>query len=578
MSVSDFILMESAEAGGVSGGKWTDQETLLLLEAIELFRDNWSEIAEHVATKTKAQCILHFVQMPIGDVFFNSDDENNVVPKENGLPVSLTTENSSPKADHDTGTDVKDVADKTENEGDATDNQASSSPMEIPKPEEEDDSDRSLEFTENFTQKALKDAFEAVGSLFSPGEKLSFVEAGNPVMVLAAFLVRLVQPNVASASVHSFLKASSAKHSSEQLAARHCLPLEDPPDEKKKLADAERAATETVEGEIHKDENAHVERQNEETSNSAVEGISIQDDDKDENKESTSEEHKGKKDTSSEQKLVASTSSDILEFPSKHSLKDAEASGGSVSHTQLNFNHVKESENGASAMEELCRTQAPPTDKNSTSNSEKQDTEPFFMSNSVTEIEQSTGDKEAKEHVGKKNNTLVTKTDLDINKLKRAAVTALSAAAVKAKLLAEEEESQIRQLAILLAEKQLHKLETKLAFFGDLESVVLRVKEQLDRSKQRLFQERAQIIAQRLGMPASARPTSHHLLPSRAAAPASNFPNQALRPLMGANSLRPPISRPTMAPNPASSTLMPINAAGSSMHHNSDKFSSFGAK
>ncbi|XP_075476255.1 SWI/SNF complex subunit SWI3D-like [Primulina tabacum] len=569
MSVSDFILMESAEADGVSGGKWTDQETLLLLEAIELFRDNWSEIAEHVATKTKAQCILHFVQMPIGDVFFNSDDENNVVPKESGLPFSTTTENSSPKANHDIDTDVKDVTEKTENEGDATDNQASSSPMEIPKSEEVDDSHKSLEFMENFTQKALKDAFEAVGSLSSPGNKLSFAEAGNPVMVLAAFLVRLVEPSIASASVHSFLKALSAKHSSDQLAARHCLPLEDPPDDKKKLADSEGAATETVEDEILKDRNEHVEKQNEETPDSAVEGIRIQDDGKEENKESTSEEHKGKKDASSEQKLVVTTSSDKSEFPRKQSLKDAEASSVSASHIHLNFNHVKESENGNSAVE-LCQSEAPPKNKN---------TELFFMSNSVTEKEKCTGDEEVKEHVGGKKNSLVTKNDLDINKLNRAAVTAFSAAAVKAKLLADEEESQIRQLAILLVEKQLHKLETKLAFFGDLENVVLRVKEQLDRSKQRLFQERAQIIATRLGMPASAaRPTSHHLTPNRAPAPAANFPNQTLRPSMGTNSLRPPISRPIMAPNPASSPSMPINAAGSWMHPNSDKFSSFGSK
>lgn len=41
-----------------------------------------------------------------------------------------------------------------------------------------------------------------------------------------------------------------------------------------------------------------------------------------------------------------------------------------------------------------------------------------------------------------------------VNKLKRAAVTALSAAAVKAKLLANQEEDQIRQLASLIIEKQ----------------------------------------------------------------------------------------------------------------------------
>lgn len=41
-----------------------------------------------------------------------------------------------------------------------------------------------------------------------------------------------------------------------------------------------------------------------------------------------------------------------------------------------------------------------------------------------------------------------------IDKIKRAAVSAISAAAVKAKLLADQEEDQIRQLSMLLVEKQ----------------------------------------------------------------------------------------------------------------------------
>lgn len=73
MSPSDFILMEPAEVPGLSSATWTDQETLLLLEALELYMENWNEIAEHVATKTKDQCMLHFVQMPIEDSFLDSD-------------------------------------------------------------------------------------------------------------------------------------------------------------------------------------------------------------------------------------------------------------------------------------------------------------------------------------------------------------------------------------------------------------------------------------------------------------------------------------------------------------------------
>jgi SWI/SNF related-matrix-associated actin-dependent regulator of chromatin subfamily C len=45
------------------------------------------------------------------------------------------------------------------------------------------------------------------------------------------------------------------------------------------------------------------------------------------------------------------------------------------------------------------------------------------------------------------------KPDDSLTRLKRAAATAISAAAVKAKLLAEQEEDQIRRLAALVVEK-----------------------------------------------------------------------------------------------------------------------------
>lgn len=61
---------------------------------------------------------------------------------------------------------------------------------------------------------------------------------------------------------------------------------------------------------------------------------------------------------------------------------------------------------------------------------------------------------EAKDSVDGRKNPLKTKNDKDIDKVKRAAVTALSAAAVKAKCLADQEEDQIRQLTTSLIEKQ----------------------------------------------------------------------------------------------------------------------------
>lgn len=65
------------------------------------------------------------------------------------------------------------------------------------------------------------------------------------------------------------------------------------------------------------------------------------------------------------------------------------------------------------------------------------------------------GDGEAKEGGIEKKESAPIKINLDSDdKLKRAAVTALSAAAVKAKLLADQEEDQILQFSAFLIEKQ----------------------------------------------------------------------------------------------------------------------------
>lgn len=111
---------------------------------------------------------------------------------------------------------------------------------------------------------------------------------------------------------------------------------------------------------------------------------------------------------------------------------------------------------------------------------------------------------------------------------------------------------------------QLRKLELKMALFDDLGNVTMRVKEQLERTRQKLYQERAQIIAARLG----ALPSSHPR-PMPSAMPqnrnAINFANSGLRPPIGMmNSLRPPIGRPTMSFPQAPTNQFPPSTLGRS--------------
>ena len=69
----DFVKLDSTkDYGDLDGDSWSDQETLLLLEAMEIYNENWNEIAEHVGTKSKAQCILHFLRLPMEDSLLDS--------------------------------------------------------------------------------------------------------------------------------------------------------------------------------------------------------------------------------------------------------------------------------------------------------------------------------------------------------------------------------------------------------------------------------------------------------------------------------------------------------------------------
>lgn len=126
---------------------------------------------------------------------------------------------------------------------------------------------------------------------------------------------------------------------------------------------------------------------------------------------------------------------------------------------------------------------------------------------------------------------------------------------------------------------QLHKLETKLAFFNDMENLAMRVKELLERSRHKLYHERAMIIASRLGsLPASSSRGVPPSIPTNRIP--MNFANSLQRPQFAMNPQGPLISRPvsttaTTVPN----TLMSATAAGSSVRPSSqENLSSVGTK
>nr|AFJ24742.1 SWI/SNF complex subunit SMARCC-1 [Schmidtea mediterranea] len=53
--------------------EWSDQETLLLLEGLEMYKDDWNKVAEHVGSRTQEECILYFLRLPIEDPYLEGD-------------------------------------------------------------------------------------------------------------------------------------------------------------------------------------------------------------------------------------------------------------------------------------------------------------------------------------------------------------------------------------------------------------------------------------------------------------------------------------------------------------------------
>ncbi|XP_011603544.2 SWI/SNF complex subunit SMARCC1 isoform X3 [Takifugu rubripes] len=71
---SDFYKKIPKAKTGSSTREWTEQETLLLLEALEMFKDDWNKVSEHIGSRTQDECILHFLRLPIEDPYLESTE------------------------------------------------------------------------------------------------------------------------------------------------------------------------------------------------------------------------------------------------------------------------------------------------------------------------------------------------------------------------------------------------------------------------------------------------------------------------------------------------------------------------
>ncbi|KAH9571668.1 hypothetical protein CY35_02G106000 [Sphagnum magellanicum] len=175
MVSSDFTRMDVTEGVNVNNAGWTDQETLLLLEALELYGDNWHEIAEHVGTKSKSQCILHFIQLPVEDPFL----------EEMETPGTLLRAPSPPPP-----------------------SSLSKEPSVEPSMEMRSDGLTPPKVVAT----TVRDASNGVLAVPSvPPSLIAFADAGNPVMAQVAFIAAMIGPKVAAVAAQAALASLTEK-------------------------------------------------------------------------------------------------------------------------------------------------------------------------------------------------------------------------------------------------------------------------------------------------------------------------------------------------------------------------------
>lgn len=76
---SDYTKLENENYKAVPDrdAPWTDAETLLLLEGLELFDDDWNSVADHVGSRTREECVMKFLQLEIEDKYLEGEPDTS---------------------------------------------------------------------------------------------------------------------------------------------------------------------------------------------------------------------------------------------------------------------------------------------------------------------------------------------------------------------------------------------------------------------------------------------------------------------------------------------------------------------
>lgn len=92
-SKTDRQLLSQNRNRGGRDAKWEEAEDLALLEAIEMFRDDWNKVSEHVGSRTQEECLIRFLRLPIEEPYLknhHSPQTNQEHSPPTSQPVSFS--------------------------------------------------------------------------------------------------------------------------------------------------------------------------------------------------------------------------------------------------------------------------------------------------------------------------------------------------------------------------------------------------------------------------------------------------------------------------------------------------------
>ncbi|XP_071943281.1 SWI/SNF complex subunit SMARCC2-like isoform X2 [Antedon mediterranea] len=390
------------KAAAAVSKEWTDQETLLLLEALEMYKDNWNKVADHIGSRTQDECILHFLRLPIEDPF-------------------------------------------------------------------------------------LEDGASALGPMaYQP---IPFSQSGNPVMSTVAFLASAVDPRIA---------AAAAKAAIEEFGK---LKDEVPP----ALVDAH---VKRVKEALSKGTNdAEYVLKTSGIAGTAPEGVEEDKEKKeDEKKEETTEEKKEEDNKEKEEEKNKPTDKE-----EEKTEEDKEDTDEKKEEKEEQGEEEKDKEESEEAMDtaETAKTEKVKDEKADTEEDkaeakteEKSEEAKEGEEEKMEEGEKEEGEKAEeeikKEPAEKPEKVKNFEEEIDEGNISTAAASALAAAAVKAKHLAQVEERKIKSLVAFLVETQMKKLEIKLRHFEELETIMDQEREALEYQRQQLLADRQQFHQEQL--------------------------------------------------------------------------------